>query len=132
MKAYFQIQNNHKMRVYRIETDEKTKKREQKTLGIVVAGSGKIPRELFGQLSEDEQQELQDRVKMLREQAEYENAREEIRKLPKLLEKTSAMLATGRLTLTDEQRSSLLTEMGAFLKILRPRKDGQPAQVLEV
>ena len=123
MKTYFQIQNNRKMRVYQIINNEETKKREQKTLGIVIAGSGKIPRELFEQLNEDERQELQDRVKMLREQAEYEDVRQEIKKLPTLLEKTSAMLAAGRLSLTAEQRNSLHTEMSAFLKTLRPKKN---------
>lgn len=111
------------MRVYQIINNEETKKREQKTLGIVTASSNKIPRELFEQLNEDEQQELQDRVKMLREQAEYEDVRQEIKKLPKLLEKTSAMLTSGRLSLTDEQRNSLHTEMNAFLKLLRPKKN---------
>lgn len=122
MKVYFQIQNNRKMRVYTITVDEITKKREQKTLGIVVASSGKIPRELFEQLNEDERQELQDRVKMLREQAEYEDVRQEIKKLPKLIEKTSALMSSGRLTLTDEQRNSLQTELNSFLKILRQKK----------
>lgn len=125
MKTYFQIQNNRKMRVYQIIVNEKTEKRQQKTLGIVIADNSKIPKELFEQLNEDEQQELLDRMKMLREQAEYENARQEINKLPKMLEQTSALLASGRLSLTAEQRNLLHTGMNSFLKILRSKKSAE-------
>lgn len=125
MRTYFQIQNAKKMRVYQITTEENgNKKRKQIQLGVISIDS-KIPKDLFDKLTPDEQQELRDRMKMLKEQAEYEVTREDIRELPEKLARASKLLATGRLNLTDEQRNSLQTEMNSFLKLLRSnKKDG--------
>lgn len=122
MKTYFQIQNARKMRVYQITAEENgNNKRKQIQLGVISIDS-KIPKELFDKLTPDEQQELRDRMKMLKEQAEYEVTREDIRELPEKLTRASRLLATGRLNLTDEQRNSLQTEMNSFLKLLRANK----------
>lgn len=122
MKTYFQIQNAKKMRVYQISNDENNPgKRKQIQLGVISVDS-KIPKEVFDKLTADEQQELLDRMKMLKEQSEYEVTRQNVRELPEKLTKAAKLLESGKLTLTEQQREELHNQMNAFLKLLRPNK----------
>lgn len=126
MKTYFQIQNARKMRVYQIEADKTDPtKRKQTQLGIISVNS-KIPKDIFDKLTADDQQELIDRMKMLRDQAEYETTRQEIRELPNRLARASKLLASKKLLLTEEQRKELLEQMNPFLRLLRPIKEKKP------
>ncbi len=122
-KTYFQTQAGRKMRVYQIVADESAaKKRRQVTIAVINVDGNKIPRDVSDRISPDDLEELQDRMRMLREQVQYEDARKELKKLPDLLAKATTLLENKRLTIGDEQRATLDKTMNLFLKQLKSTK----------
>ena len=111
------------MRVYQIVADESAaKKRRQVTIAVINVDGNKIPRDVSDRISPDDLEELQDRMRMLREQVQYEDARKELKKLPDLLAKATSLLENKRLTIGDEQRATLDKTMNLFLKQLKSTK----------